>query len=156
MTEKKSKTKPAVLFICGNENSRKSQLESLKSYCDTHNLDIIKTFECERKNLTYRNTFDEMVKYVKSNHTKIAVVTYDVSKLQVGFEQSVCLNDLRNKKGSEIHFYKEDLIINRNSSAMDIARWDCAILANKIYVGLLKDNIRKSFSPKRANHLKNQ
>ena len=139
-----SQIQPAVLFIRGNKNSRKTQLECLTSYCDTHKLDIVKIFKCEGTTNKYSKTFDEMIKYVKVKKSKIAIVAYCVSKLQTGYTQSVCLNELCTKKDTKIHFIKEALVINKYSSTDDLSLWDMSILAINIYRNSLKDHISRS------------
>ncbi len=144
MTQKVSKIKPAVLFIRGNENSKKTQLEYLTNYCNKHGFTVSATFECEGTTNKYRKTFDEMIKYVKSKKSKIAIVTYNVSRLQTGFKQSIYLDKLRTKRNTEIHFIKEALVIHKYSSTDELLFWNMNILAINIYRNSLKDHISKS------------
>lgn len=139
-----SKMKPAVLFIRGNKNSRKTQLECLTNYCNKHGFTVLAIFECEGTTNKYRKIFDEMIEFVEGNKSKIAIVTYSVSKLQTGYTQSVCLNELCTKKDTEIHFIKEALVVHKYSSTDDLALWDMSILAINIYRNSLKDHISRS------------
>ena len=144
MNKKVSNIKPAVLFIKGNENSRKIQLKDLTNYCNTHGFTVLAIFECEGTTNKYSKTFDEMIKYVKGKKSKIAIDAYCVSKLQRGFGESIYLNELRTKKDTEIHFVREALVIHKYSSTDDLSLWDMSILAINIYRNSLKDHIKRS------------
>ena len=43
-----------------------------------------------------------------------------------------------------MHFWKDSLVLTKNSPASDITRWNMGILAAKMYVDALRDNVKRS------------
>jgi len=63
--------------------------------------------------------------------------------LQRGFKECSLIDELRRNKIIEIHFYKENFFLNKNSSPTDILRWDMAVLFAKSYVLSLSESVKR-------------
>lgn len=123
-----------------------AQVALLEDYCKNHNLKVIREpFEIPESSTNgERKKFYEMLDFVKTQKHKTAIVSHCIDRLQRTYKEYNELDTLRTEGRIELHFYKEGLIIHRDSPSSDIARWDFGILGAKMYVGALRDNIRRS------------
>ena len=62
-----------------------------------------------------------------------------VDRLQRGFRESVILEDLRKQGKLEIHFYRENLVLNQNSNSSDLSRWDIGVVLARSFVLQISD-----------------
>lgn len=60
---------------------------------------------------------------IEQSNEPIALVVDTVDRLQRSFRESVQLDDLRKAGKLEIHFYRENLVINKDSNSADLLRW---------------------------------
>lgn len=67
------------------------------------------------------------------------------------FKESVLLDDLMKQNKIELHFYREGMILNSQSSSVDIMRRDFSVMGVKAYVLQLAENIRRSNEQKNKN-----
>ena len=125
--------------------SHDAQLDAIRRYCDAHNLNIIKEVRLtESSTKGGRVEFHKMLEFVKKQKNKTAIVVHCVDRFQRSFHESVEIDSLLKDDRIEVHFYKEGLILNRYSTSADILRWDMGILSAKMYVGALRDNVKRS------------
>lgn len=156
--------KQAVIFarVSSEEQTRgaslDAQLKSVKDYCENitpnkpNELKVIKIFSIKESSTRgERKLFYEMLDFVKKQKHKTAIVVNCVDRLQRGYKECVELDDLRSQGRIELHFYKEGLILHKNSTSSDIMRWDMGVLSAKMYVGSLRDNVIRSMEYKREN-----
>ena len=129
-----------------NGDSIPAQVTLLKDYCKNHNLKVIREpFEIPESSTNgERKKFYEMLDFVRAQKHKTAIVSHCIDRLQRTYKKYNELDTLRTEGRIELHFYKEGLIIHRDSPSSDIARWDFGILGAKMYVGALRDNVRRS------------
>jgi nucleoside-diphosphate-sugar epimerase len=85
-----------------------------------------------------------MIKFVKKQNEKIAIVVDAVDRLQRGFKETPMLDDLINKKKIELHFFRENMVINEDSKQIQKIMWDMSVLMAKSYVGALAENVKRS------------
>lgn len=122
-----------------------AQLENMKKYAQRNGLPLLKTFQItESSTRGERKKFTEMLNFVKAQHEKIALVADTIDRIQRSFKESVELDELRKSDKIEIHFIRENLILHKDSSSTDIARWDLGVFTAKTYVGNLRDNVKRS------------
>ena len=150
--------KQAVIFarVSSEEQARgasiDAQLKSVQGYCISHKFKILETFSIvESSTRGGRTLFYEMLDYVKEQKHKTAIVVNCVDRLQRGYKESGVLDDLRSQGRIELHFYKENLILTKDSNSSDIMRWDIGVFAAKTYVGALRDNVIRSMDYKREH-----
>ena len=147
--------KQAVIFarVSSEEQARgasiDAQLKSVQGYCISHKFKILETFSIvESSTRGGRTLFYEMLDYVKEQKHKTAIVVNCVDRLQRGYKESGVLDDLRSQGIIELHFYKENLILTKDSNSSDIMRWDMGILSGKMYVANLRDNVNRGMEYK--------
>ena len=122
-----------------------AQLENMRNYCKRQKLNIIKEYVLtESSTRGDRKKFEEMLKFVKTCTQKIAIIADCIDRIQRSFKESVELDELRKNDKIEIHFIRENLILHKDSSSTDIARWDLGVFTAKTYVGNLRDNVKRS------------
>ena len=128
-----------------NGHSIDAQIMRLREYCARLGLPIIKEFVItESSTRGERKKFNDMLKFCKKHKRKIAIVADAVDRIQRGFKESVTLDELIKKEVIEIHFLRENMIINQDAKSSDILRWDFAVMGAKSYVLSLSDNVKRS------------
>jgi len=127
-----------------NQDSNDAQLSRILDYVRSKDLEewkVIKLKESSTKG--YRAKFQEIIEVIKKSKETIAVVVDTVDRLQRSFRESVIFDELRKEGKVEIHFYRENLVINKKSNSADILRWDMGVMFAKSYVLQLSDNLKR-------------
>jgi len=126
-----------------------SQKNRLMDYCNKKGFEVIKCFEIiESSTRGDRKKFLEAINYVKSQKEIIAIVADAVDRIQRSFKESIMLSELMDKDKIELHFLRENLILNRQSQSNDGMRWDFATMMAKAYISSLRDNVKRSIEYK--------
>lgn len=129
-----------------------AQSNRLFDYAERKGLEVIKTFEIiESSTRGERKQFMEMINFCKRQHETIAIIADTVDRVQRSFKESVLLDDLMKKDKIELHFYRENMVLNSKSPSTDIMRWDFSVLGAKAYVLQLSENVRRSTELKVKN-----
>src|SRR3989344_1947136 len=135
-----------------NQDSNDAQLSRILDYVKSKSLEewkIIKLKESSTKG--YRTKFQEIIEVIKKSKETIAVVVDTVDRLQRSFKESVIFDELRKEGKVEIHFYRENLVINKKSNSADILRWDMGVMFAKSYVLQLSDNVKRKYEKMRED-----
>ncbi len=133
-------------------HSLPAQQSRLIEYAKRKGLYVIKIFEIvESSTRGKRKEFMTMINFCKQQAEPIAIVADAVDSIQRSFKESVMLDDLIRKEKIELHFYREGMIIGKNSSSTDIMRWDFSVMGAKAYVLQLSENVRRSLEYKLNN-----
>lgn len=133
-------------------HSLSAQNTRLIEYAKRKNLDVIKSFQIiESSTRGKRKEFMQMIDFCKKQKETIAIVADAVDRVQRSFKDSVLLDDLVRKEKIELHFYRENMIIGKNSNSMDIMRWDFSVMGAKSYVLQLSENVKRSIDYKTKN-----
>lgn len=134
------------------QDSNEAQVVRVSDYVRYKGLTPWKTYEIEESSTKGdREKFQEVVKEIEKSKEPIAIVVDTVDRLQRSFKESVLLEDLRKTGKLEIHFYRENLILNKDSNSADLLRWDMAVMFARSYVLQLSDNVKRKFEQKRRN-----
>lgn len=124
----------------------------LRDYCARRNMDILRCFSIvESSTRGERKAFHEMIAFARLQKERVAIVSDAVDRVQRTFSEYVMLDELRRSAQTELHFFREGLIINEHASASDIMRWDFSIIAAKSYVMQLSENVKRSLDWKVKN-----
>ncbi|MDA1169320.1 MAG: recombinase family protein [bacterium] len=135
-----------------NQDSNDAQLFRMGDYIKSKGLDEWKTFKLKESSTKgYRKKFQEIIEEVKKSKEIIAIVVDTVDRLQRGFRESVIFDELRKEGKVELHFYRENLVINKKSNSSDIMRWDMAVMFAKSYVLQLSDNLKRKHDKMRED-----
>ena len=126
------------------QDSNEAQLSRIIAYAKSKNLEKWKVFELEESSTKgVRKKFQEIIEIINKSKETIALVVDTVDRLQRSFQESVIFDELRRDGKVELHFYRENLIINKKSNSADILRWDMAVMFAKSYVLQLSDNVKR-------------
>ncbi len=135
-----------------NQDSNDAQLSRILDYVKAKGLEewkVIKLKESSTKG--YRVKFQEIIEIIKHSKETIAVVVDTVDRLQRSFRESVVFDELRKEDKVELHFYRENLVINKKSNSADILRWDMGVMFAKSYVLQLSDNLKRKHDKMRED-----
>ena len=135
-----------------NQDSNDAQLSRILDYAKGKGLEewkVIKLKESSTKG--YRVKFQEIIEIIKASKETIAVVVDTIDRLQRSFKESVVFEELRREGKVEIHFYRENLVINKKSNSADIIRWDMGVMFAKSYVLQLSDNVKRKYDKMRED-----
>lgn len=144
--------KQAVIFArVSSEEQRRgasldAQVKTVKEYCSIKGFKLIAPpFQIvESSTHGYRKLFYQMLDFVKQQTHKTAICVNCIDRISRNYKEYNELDALREAGRIELHFYKEGLIIHKDSNSADISRWDFGILGAKMYVGNLTDNVKRS------------
>ncbi|MCP3659258.1 MAG: recombinase family protein [Bacteroidetes bacterium] len=132
--------------------SIKAQIENAENYCERKNLEVLKIYEIvESSTRGDRKKFNEMLDFVKKHKEKLALVADAVDRIQRGFKESIVFDELIRKEVIELHFIRENMILNENANSSDIMRWDFSVMGAKTYILNLRDKTKRSILYK-LNH----
>lgn len=135
-----------------NQDSNDAQLSRILEYAKGKGLEewkVIKLKESSTKG--YRVRFQEIIEIIKASKETLAVVVDTIDRLQRSFKEPVIFEELRQAGKVEIHFYRENLVINKKSNSADILRWDMGVMFAKSYVLQLSDNVKRKHSKMRED-----
>lgn len=129
-----------------------SQVRRLTEYAQKKQLVIFKTFQItESSCLDTRNEFEKVISFIRRSKESITLITDTVDRLQRSFRESVILEEFRKSGKLELHFFRENLILNQNSNSTDLIRWDMGVMFARSYVLQLSDNVKRSIEQKLRN-----
>lgn len=124
-----------------------AQLKSVFDYCEQKNLNIVKKFVLtESSTRGDRKQYHEMLDFVKSYKDKIAIVVNRVDRLQRSYKDTPALEEMRKSGKIEVHFLKENLILHKDSTGMEIMFWNMSVLMANSYILSLADNVKRSLN----------
>ena len=142
---------PAIIFarISSREQeygvSIEAQLASIYEYCKRKNLTVIKEYAITESSIKGdRKQFKQMLATIRSRKDKVAIVVNCTDRLQRSYKETPLLDSLRRQDKIEVHFIKENLILHKDSSGMDIMFWNMSVLMANSYVLQLADNVKRS------------
>ena len=123
-----------------------AQKQRLANYCEGKGFKVDRVFEIiESSTQGERKDFQKFLAYIRTKKEKVAIVTDAVDRMQRSFKETPILDDMRKEGKIELHFYKEGLIINENSSPHEIMMWDFAVMGAKQYALAISYNVKRAF-----------
>ncbi len=135
-----------------DNHSLDAQEARLLAYCSQHSLESPKIFRVvESSTRGDRKQFQEVVQYIKAQGEKSALVVEAIDRLQRSFKESVLFDEMRQREEVELHFVKENLVINEKADPTKLLMWDFGVVTAKAYVANLSHNIRRSNEKKLKN-----
>lgn len=107
------------------QESIPAQLARLESFIRRQDLNVVKVFEIEESSSKdIRKEYEKMLDYVRNYPRNIAIVADTIDRLQRSFRESVELGYLMKSGKLELHFHRENLILNKDSNSADLLRYD--------------------------------
>lgn len=145
--------KQAVIFarVSSKEQEPGASLDAqhdiMMEYCQKRGLSVLKKYRViESSTVGKRTKFNEMLDFIRKQKQKTAIVVHCIDRFQRRFNECAAVEALLKEDKIELHFYKEGLILNQNSSSADIMRWDMGILSAKMYIASMRDNVNRSMN----------
>ncbi|MCT4552215.1 MAG: recombinase family protein [Alphaproteobacteria bacterium] len=144
--------KKAVIFtrVSSKEQeegaSIEAQLDTLRKYATKKALNVVKEYEItESSTKGERKEFNEMLDFALSQKEKpIAILVNTVDRLQRSFKETVLLKEPIQKGDIELHFIRENKIIDKESTANDFMIWNFQTMISESYVAQLSENVKRS------------
>ena len=122
-----------------------AQIRRLTEYAQKKGFDVEQVFQItESSTRETRKEFEKILTIIRKSRHPYALIADTIDRVQRSFKESFILNELRMEGKVEIHFYRENLIINQKSNSSDILRWDMGVMFAKSYVLQMSDNIKRS------------
>ena len=122
-----------------------AQLEIIRDYCKKNGFEIIKEYVlAESSTRGDRKQYHEMLNFVQNYKDKIAIVVNCVDRLQRSYKDTPALDEMRKDGKIEVHFLKENLILTRDSTGMEIMFWNMSVLMASAYILSMVDNVKRS------------
>lgn len=124
-----------------------AQLAKAREYASKRNFKIKSEYQFDESSIKdHRVKFEKVIDEIIKSNEPIALIVETVDRLQRSFKESVRLEEFRRNGKLEIHFIRENLIINQNSNSSELQRWDLAVFMAKSYVLQISDNVKRSIT----------
>lgn len=134
------------------QDSNEAQVTRVSDLVKKTGIPIWKTYELKESSTQGdRKKFQEIIKDIQTSKETIALFVDTVDRLQRSFKESVILDDFRKSGKLEIHFYRENLVISKESNSSDLLRWDMAVMFARSYVLQLGDNVKRKQGQMKVN-----
>ena len=122
-----------------------AQKETILRYCENKHLNIIKEYIITESTVRGdRKQYHEMLNFIQKYKGKIAIVVNCVDRLQRSDKDNPILDELRQEDKIEVHFIKENMILNKDSNGYELMFWKMQVLMANSYVISLSSNVKRS------------
>ncbi len=150
---KKDVTAYVVARVSDKEQeSNEAQIHRLRRYSQSVGFKEVIEYQIkESSTKADRKKFQEIIAEISKSKNTCALVVDTIDRLQRSYKESVMLDEMRKTGKVELHFYREGLVIHRDSNSAEIIRWDMGVLFAKSYVLQLSDNVKRAFEHKRKD-----
>lgn len=125
--------------------SLEAQEKLLKDYACRNDFSIVKTYKISESasGKLIRKTFSEMLVYTKKNKLNLILVE-KIDRLTRNLRDAAIISDWINEdEKHEIHFVKENFIVNRNTRAHENLVWDMKVAIARFYTNNLSEEVKK-------------
>lgn len=131
------------------EYSLPAQVSRLSDYAARRQMTVLREFVLIESSTTGdRKKFLECLNYCVANHAALLIDTID--RAQRSFMEIPLLEKYRRSGQLEIHFCRENIVINAESSGTEIIMWHQGVLMAESYSLHFKENVKRSISVKVA------
>lgn len=122
-----------------------AQVRRLTEYTARKGLEVLHVFQLtESSNKENRKKFNQVLTLIKNSDQTLALVTDTIDRLQRSFRETPILDDLRKQGKLELHFLRENLVINKDSNGTQLTQWDMGVVFAAIYIRQISDNVKRS------------
>lgn len=122
-----------------------AQVRRLTEYAAKKKLRVEHTFQiAESSTKDTRKQFEQIIMLIKKSREPVALVIDTVDRLQRSFRETPLFDELRKEGKLELHFLRENLIVNQHASSSQLLQWDMGVLFASSYVRQLSDNVKRS------------
>ena len=125
--------------------SLKNQSDSTKTYCQKKGLEIVNSFEIvESSTRGERKQFMEAINFIKKQRFCIALVCITTDRIFRNFKNYTMLDELRQQGKLELHFIRENMVIDKDSKSNDLTRLGLNIVMAQSYALSVRDNVTEN------------
>ena len=122
-----------------------AQLERARQYCRQKDLEIQSEHPFDESSLKDKRTkFEAVIREIETAKEPIVLIVETIDRLQRSFKESVLFEEFRKQGKLEIHFIRENLIVNKNANSSELIRWDMGVMFARSYVLQISDNVKRS------------
>ena len=125
--------------------SLEAQVKANEDYGRRNNFDIAKVYKITESasGKQVRKTFNEMLQYATKNKIDI-IICEKIDRLTRNMKDAVMVSDWINAdEKREIHFVRENFIVNKNTKAHENFIWDMKVAVARFYTNNLSEEVRK-------------
>lgn len=122
-----------------------AQEKLLKEYADKKELKVAKIFKITESasGKQIRRIFIEMFQYAEKQGVKI-ILCEKIDRLTRNLKDAAIVNDwIQADASREIHFVKENFVVNRNTRAHENLVWDMKVAIARFYTNNLSEEVKK-------------
>lgn len=135
-----------------DNHSLDAQKEKLDAYCKLKGFDEPKVFRVvESSTQGERKKFNEMIKWINEQGELVYLVVDAVDRLQRSFKETILLTEMMKEKKVELHFLKENLVLNEEANPMNVMMWNFSVMCAQNFVLSSGYNIKRSNQRKLNN-----
>lgn len=121
------------------------QEKTITQYCLDKSFKILDTISIDESSTQgNRKKFHEMLELAETHQGKVAIVVNYVDRLQRTYTDTPELERLRCSGKIEIHALRENLIMTKDSPAMDLTVWYMHVLMANFQVNTMIDKVKSS------------
>src|SRR3989344_4842759 len=126
-----------------------AQLERSREYRKRKGLEPWKEFQFDESSIKdHRKKFEEIIDLIKSSRERVAFIVETIDRMQRSFKESVLFLDIIKADKVEVHFIRENLIIDKDSNSSELLRWDMGVMFARGFVLQISDNVKRTFRQK--------
>lgn len=129
-----------------------AQVKLLKEYADKKGYEVAKVFRITESasGKQIRKTFNEMLAYVEKHKIKM-ILCEKIDRLTRNLKDAATISDwLHGHTDNEVHFIKENFIVNKNTRAHENLVWDMKVAIARFYTNNLSEEVKKGQAEKLA------
>lgn len=121
-----------------------AQVRRLQEYAERKGMTVIETHSITESSTSgNRNKFSSIIKMIRESKEPIALIADTIDRVQRSFKESIVLLELLKEGKIEIHFLRENLILQKDSNSAELIRWDMGVVFARAYVLQLSDNVKR-------------
>lgn len=133
-------------------HSLEAQRKNLELYADRSGLKVLNCFTLiESSTKRKRPEFDKMIKFIRQQKSRIALIVDTVDRLQRSFRETPVFNDLMQQDMIELHFVKEGNVLTKDATSTQKLMWNMGVVMAQSYTDQLSDNVKRSMRFKVQN-----
>lgn len=122
-----------------------AQMNRLTEYAHKKGLVITHQFQItESSTRDRRKQFNQVITLIKQSKEPAILITDTVDRLQRSVRECGMLDDLRKAGKLELHFLRENLILNQSANNSDMTRWEMYVVFAASYTRQMSDNVKRS------------
>lgn len=129
-----------------------AQEKLLQEYADKNIIDVVKIYKISESasGKQARTKFNEILKFVNSNNINI-ILCEKIDRLTRNLKDAAIVSDwVHEDKSHEVHFVKENFIVNNNTKAHENFVWDMKVAMARFYTNNLSEEVKKGQKEKIA------